>query len=99
MKKNLRNFILLLTASLIAITIPLFLTSPVNRLAANLTEQWYLSNGTRIVITFIMTAVTFALSYLPLVKSDLGSKLFFKVICAILIFLWCVFIGLVSMPD
>lgn len=94
-----KSIFLVLLAAFFALIIPMILTPFTNRFIADTTHQWYLSGGTRVLITIFITFVTYSLAYLIIRFTLLRKSIIFNSICLILTFLWCVFAGIVWMPD
>lgn len=96
---KIKSILLVVLAAIIAIIAPLFLTPITNRLIADVTHQWYLSGGTRVLITLFVTFFTYALAYFVIKYTALRKSVIFNTICMILTFLWCVLVGIFCMPD
>lgn len=94
-----KSTFLVLLAAIFALIIPMILTPFTNRLIADTTHQWYLSGGTRVLITIFITFVTYSLAYLIIRFTLLRKSIIFNSICLILTFLWCVFAGIIWIPD
>lgn len=94
-----KSILLVLLAAFLALVIPIILTPFANRFVADTTHQWYLSGETRVLITIFITFVTYSLAYLIILFTPLRKSIIFNSICLILTFLWCVFAGILWMPD
>lgn len=94
-----RNIFFLILAVVLSLLIAIMLTGTYNKMAQSITGQWYLHNSTRVVITFIITVLDFAVAHLTLRPTMFGKSKAFNIMTAVLIFLWCVLVGLLFMPD
>ena len=94
-----KSILLVFLTAILALIIPIILTPFVNRFIADVTHQWYLSGGTRVLITFFITSLTYSLAYLIIRFTLLRKSIIFDSICLILTFLWSVFAGMMWMPD
>lgn len=94
-----KSILLVLLAAFLALVIPMIMTPFTNRFIADTTHQWYLSGGTRVLITIFITFVTYSLAYLIIRFTILRKSIIFNSICLILTFLWCIFAGIVWIPD
>lgn len=96
---KLKSILLVVLAATLALIAPMFLTPITNRLIADVTHQWYLSGGTRVLITFFVTSFTYVLVYFIIKFTALRKSILFNTICIILTFLWCILVGLLFIPD
>lgn len=94
-----KSILLVLLAAFLALVIPIILTPFANRFVADTTHQWYLSGGTRVLITIFITFVTYSLAYLIIRFTLLRKSIIFNSICLILTLLWCVCAGILWIPD
>lgn len=94
-----KNILLVLFAVFISILTPLLLTGHFNTLAQSITGQWYLHDSTRIVVTLIITAIDFAIAHLILRLTIFGRSKAFNMMTFALIFLWCILVGIIFIPD
>lgn len=98
-KEIVKSTFLVLLAAILALIIPVPLTPLTNRFVADVTDQWYLSAETRVIITIFMTFLTYSFAYVIIRFTLLRKSIIFNSICLILTFLWCVLIGIIFIPD
>lgn len=97
-KTIVKSVILILMAVIIALILPLFLTGALNRIVADITHQWYLNATSRIIITIIVTIITYSIAYIIIRFTTFKKSVIFNVICFLLTFIWSICVGVILMP-
>lgn len=97
-RKYTKDIVLIIVAALVALIVPISTTGLVNQIVSEITSQWYLSGTSRVIITVMMTIVTYLLSFLIIRRTIMKKSIIFIVISLFWTFIWCVVAGLVYMP-
>lgn len=89
---------LIFLAMFAAFAVPLFTVS-VNQLVADITNEYYLSDITRVMITFAITIISYGIAYLFIHSTIFKKSFLFNLVSIFLTFVWSIICGLESMPD